>query len=143
MAAGMVKEGKGWVPRPAHSEGIRVSRLLEGWIRREGYSIRAVEEKVGWGSGTLWQVLNGSQPIRISHVAAVVSAIGEDLGEFYMALASEEGKKEDGGAGSRKKIPKKKPAPEREIVPGLSEDEFYEVFKEFVRKWRKGKPDGD
>jgi tetratricopeptide (TPR) repeat protein len=89
--ARMVQEGKGWMPREAHGEGLRVARFLAKKIEAEGYSVRKVEELVGWGQKTLQQVLNGEQPIRISHVAAVLGALGLDLDEFYRELAESAG----------------------------------------------------
>jgi tetratricopeptide (TPR) repeat protein len=87
----MVQEGKGWMPREAHEEGLRVARLLAKKIEAEGVSVRKVEELVGWGQKTLQQVLNGEQPIRISHLAAVLAALGLDLREFYRELEKSAG----------------------------------------------------
>lgn len=82
----MVKEGKGWVPQSAREEGLRAAQLLKDWIQRKKWSIREVEEQIGWGQKTLNPVLSGDQPIRFSHVAAVVEVLGGDVVDFYTEL---------------------------------------------------------
>lgn len=79
------------MPLGAHREGLRVARLLAKKIEGAGLSVRRVEEMVGWGQKTLQQILNGEQPIRVSHVAAVLETLGLDLREFYRELASPKG----------------------------------------------------
>lgn len=127
--ASMVREGRGWVPRAAHDEGVRVARLLQEVLIREGMSVREVESRIGWGQKTLQQVLTGEQPIRISHVAAVLECLKLDVAEFYRELADNRDET------TKKRKAPKKPGVKREIVPGeLGEDELVDLFREFLKK---------
>lgn len=129
----MVKEGRGLVTRGARAEGLRVARLLKEWIESAGYSINQVEHLAGWGQKTLWEVLQGSQPIRFSHVATVCEVCGFDLGEFYVTLGQ-------GPAGGGGKKPKKRAAPPKpEPLEDPSDEELYAKF----RRWLKQEGIGD
>jgi transcriptional regulator with XRE-family HTH domain len=123
-----IREGKGSVPKEAHEEGLRVARALHDRIQARGLSVRRVEERVGWGQGTLNLALTGSTPLRISHIAAVCKAIGFPLAEFYRDLAKEI----------------EAPAPQRrqkDVAPGLSEDELLEAVRDLIRRHRLPLPD--
>lgn len=135
----MVKEGRGLVTRGARAEGLRVARLLKEWIESAGYSINQVEHLAGWGQKTLWEVLQGSQPIRFSHVATVCEVCGFDLGEFYVTLGQGGGK----GRKPRKGTPKPKPEPEPLEQP--SDEELYAKFRRWLKQegiGGKTKPEG-
>jgi len=116
-----IREGKGSVPKEAHDEGLRVARALQDRIEARGLSVRRVEERVGWGQGTLNLALTGRTPLRISHVAAVCRAIDYPLAEFYRDLAKEI----------------EAPAPHRrqkEVAPGLSDEELLEAVRDLIRR---------
>jgi transcriptional regulator with XRE-family HTH domain/tetratricopeptide (TPR) repeat protein len=101
MAADAVREGKGWMPAPAHAEGWRVAQFLERKIRESGMSIRSIEERAGWSQATLNQILSGRSPIRFSHVAAVCAVVNLPLADFYKELAEEQPSTEVPASGLR------------------------------------------
>lgn len=123
----MVREGRGWMLRGAHEEGQRVARVLSAWLAERGLSIREVEERAGWGQKTLYEVLTGKQPLKISHIAAVAEAADFSLESFYLALA----------AGRREAAPAPAEAvPEaREIVPGVKDAELLQALREFLARY--------
>jgi len=95
------------MPLQAHGEGLRVARLLAKKIEAKDLSVRRVEELVGWGQKTLQQVLNGEQPIRISHVAAVLAILRLDVSDFYRELAGDDQrphKRQAGGSAQKSRV---------------------------------------
>ena len=123
----MVPEGRGWMPKKAHEEGQRVARVLSAWLKERGLSIREVEARVGWGQKTLYEVLTGKQPLKISHIAAVAEAADFSLEAFYRALAA--GNSEPTAAPAET-------APEgREIVPGVKDAELLKALREFLARY--------
>jgi transcriptional regulator with XRE-family HTH domain len=132
----MIREGRGYVPETAHEEGVRVARQLARWIKDHGYNVNEVEKKVGWGQKTLWQVLNGSQPLRVSHIAAVAEAVGFEVSEFYRDLAGETGQGEKKGKRRRRKDEGEE-RPSKEIAPGLNEEDLLKAFRDFLREWKR------
>jgi hypothetical protein len=135
-----IKEGKGEVPRLAHEEGIRAAAILKRRIKDAGFSVRSVERELEWGQKTLNQVLTGDTPLRFSHAAAVLEVVGDDVGDFYLELAAE-GRR---GGGPSKKKPKKR-APVQDDAPakptsigGLSDDEIVSLFRDFLKRWKRG-----
>lgn len=124
----MVREGRGWMPQKAHEEGQRVARVLSAWLEERGLSIREIEERVGWGQKTLYEVLTGKQPLKISHIAAVAEAADFSLESFYRALAA--------GASEATATPADTAAPEgREIVPGVKDAELLKALREFLARY--------
>ena len=124
----MVREGRGWMPQKAHEEGQRVARVLSAWLEERGLSTREIEERVGWGQKTLYEVLTGKQPIRISHIAAVAEAADFSLESFYRALAA--------GRSEATAAPTEETAPEgREIVPGVKDAELLKALREFLARY--------
>ena len=123
----MVREGRGQMPKKAHEEGLRVARVLAAWLEERGLSTREIEERIGWGQKTLYEVLTGKQPLRISHIAAVAEAADFSLESFYRALAA--GSREAAAAPAET-------APEgREIVPGVKDAELLKALREFLARY--------
>ncbi|HSF40332.1 MAG TPA: hypothetical protein VLT87_11110 [Thermoanaerobaculia bacterium] len=117
-----------------------MARQLAQWIKDRGYNVQEVERKVGWGQKTLWQVLNGSQPLRFSHVAAVAEAVGFEIGAFYRDLAGETSETDE--KDRERKQPQEPPSPSKEIAPGLTEEELFKAFRDFLRYWKPGERGG-
>jgi transcriptional regulator with XRE-family HTH domain len=115
------------MPPGAHEEGLRVARVLLKWIKERGMSTREVEARVGWGQKTLYEVLTGNQPLKISHIAAVAEAAGFSLEAFYRALAADGA---DGNAASSETIPEG-----REIVPGVEDADLLKALREFLARY--------
>lgn len=90
-------------------------------------STREVEARVGWGQKTLYEVLTGNQPLKISHIAAVAEAAGFSLEAFYRALAADGA---DGNAASSETIPEG-----REIVPGVEDADLLKALREFLARY--------
>lgn len=122
----MVREGRGRMPQKAHEEGQRVARVLAAWLEERGLSTREIEERVGWGQKTLYEVLTGKQPLRISHIAAVAEAADFSLEAFYRALAA--GRSEATGAPET-------PPQSREIVPGVKDADLLKALREFLARY--------
>ena len=124
----MVREGRGRMPQNAHEEGLRVARVLSAWLEERGLSTREIEERVGWGQKTLYEVLTGKQPLKISHIAAVAEAADFSLEAFYRALAA--------GRSEATAVPAEPAAPEgREIVPGVKDAELLKALREFLARY--------
>ena len=123
----MVREGRGWMPQKAHEEGQRVARVLLAWLEERGLSTREIEERVGWGQKTLYEVLTGKQPLKISHIAAVAEAADFSLESFYLALAA--------GRSEATPAPAEAAPEAREVVPGVKDAELLKALREFLARY--------
>lgn len=116
-----VREGKGRVPVAAHQEGLRTAELLKARLKALGVSVREVEKRLEWGSGTLQAVFDGRQPVRISHIASVSVVVdGFDLARFYRDLAAD---LEPAAPGSET------------IQPGLTAEEVLRTVRTLLQKY--------
>lgn len=90
-------------------------------------STREIEERVGWGQKTLYEVLTGNQPLKISHIAAVAEAADFSLEAFYRALAA--------GRSEATATPTDTAPEGREIVPGVKDAELLKALREFLARY--------
>jgi len=61
----------------------RYLELLEGLIKVEGFSIREVERRLGWGKGTLNGIFHGKIEIKLRHLFGILDLLGYTQEQFY------------------------------------------------------------
>lgn len=61
----------------------RYLELLEGVIKVEGFSIREVERRLGWGKGTLNGIFRGKIELKLRHLFGILDLLGYTPEQFY------------------------------------------------------------
>lgn len=61
----------------------RYLELLEGLIKVEGFSIREVERRLGWGKGTLNGIFRGKIELKLRHLFGILDLLGYTPEQFY------------------------------------------------------------
>lgn len=61
----------------------RYLELLEGLIKVEGFSIREVERRLGWGKGTLNGIFRGKIELKLRHLFGILDLMGYTPEQFY------------------------------------------------------------
>jgi hypothetical protein len=111
------------MPKKAFEESLRVSEALRGVVARSGLSESAIDHAIGWSRGTTSGIFNGRQPLRVTHVIAILEAIGETPGRFFGTLWSFEAPgSSGGGTGGREPRGTETGAGLRETLVGLLEE---------------------
>ncbi|HEX4959873.1 MAG TPA: helix-turn-helix transcriptional regulator [Thermoanaerobaculia bacterium] len=64
-------------------ETVRVAALLREEIRRQGVSIRSLEQKMGVGNSIFQKVLTGRIKMTLEHLLAMADALGLDWPTFF------------------------------------------------------------
>ena len=73
-------------------EAQRLADILRREIRRQGVSIRSLEQKMGVGNSVYQKVLNGKITMTLSHLLQIADGLGLDWKELFRRayLGSEE-----------------------------------------------------
>lgn len=61
----------------------RYLEILEGLIKVEGFSIREVERRLGWGKGTLNGIFRGKIELKLRHLFGILDLLGYTPEQFY------------------------------------------------------------
>ena len=61
----------------------RYLEILEGLIKVEGFSIREVERRLGWGKGTLNGIFRGKIELKLRHLFGILELLGYTPEQFY------------------------------------------------------------
>src|SRR4051794_29245318 len=66
-----------------HQETTRLASLLREEIRRQGVSIRSLEQKMGVGNSIFQKVLTGRIKMTLEHLLAMADALDLDWPAFF------------------------------------------------------------
>lgn len=61
----------------------RSAKLLESLVRMAGMSARQLEEKLGYGAGTMHRIFNGRIELKLRHILLILEAVGIPPSQFF------------------------------------------------------------
>jgi transcriptional regulator with XRE-family HTH domain len=73
------------------AEALRLAAILRREIRRQGVSIRSLEQKMGVGNSVYQKVLGGKITMTLGHLLQIADALGLEWPDFFrLAFLSSE-----------------------------------------------------
>ena len=61
----------------------RIRSFLRRHISEQGFTLRQVEEEIGWGRSRAGALLRGVRPLHVEHILQILNAIGVPPEEFW------------------------------------------------------------
>ena len=61
----------------------RCAKLLESLVRMGGMSARQLEERLGYGAGTVHRLFNGRIELKLRHILLILEVVGVPASQFF------------------------------------------------------------
>ncbi len=108
----------------------RCAKLLESLVRMGGMSARQLEERLGYGAGTVHRLFNGRIELKLRHVLLILEVVGIPPSQFFREVFPEDERpRGEPETAARlldllEKYVPKRPEPAKAAAPALSEDDL-------------------
>jgi transcriptional regulator with XRE-family HTH domain len=106
----------------------RCAKMLESVVRMDGLSARQLEEKLGYGAGTVNRLFSGKIELKLRHILLILEVIGIPPSQFFREVFPEDGRpRSEPEMASRlldlleRHVPKR---PTRPAPAGVSDDDL-------------------
>ncbi|HYU34549.1 MAG TPA: helix-turn-helix transcriptional regulator [Thermoanaerobaculia bacterium] len=106
----------------------RCAKMLESVVRMHGLSARQLEEKLGYGAGTVNRLFSGKIELKLRHILLILEVIGIPPSQFFAeAFPDDERPRNEPEMASRlldlleRNAPRR---PARPATPGLSDEDL-------------------
>jgi transcriptional regulator with XRE-family HTH domain len=70
----------------------RCAKMLESVVRMDGLSARQLEEKLGYGAGTVNRLFSGKIELKLRHILLILEVIGIPPSQFFREVFPEDGR---------------------------------------------------
>lgn len=70
----------------------RCAKMLESVVRMDGMSARQLEEKLGYGAGTVNRLFSGKIELKLRHILLILEVIGIPPSQFFREVFPEDGR---------------------------------------------------
>jgi transcriptional regulator with XRE-family HTH domain len=108
----------------------RCAKMLESVVRMDGLSARQLEEKLGYGAGTVNRLFSGKIELKLRHILLILEVIGIPPSQFFREVFPEDGRpRSEPEMASRlldlleRHVPKQ-PQPARPAATGVTDEEL-------------------
>ena len=68
----------------------RCAKMLESVVRMDGLSARQLEEKLGYGAGTVNRLFSGKIELKLRHILLILEVIGIPPSQFFREVFPED-----------------------------------------------------
>lgn len=68
----------------------RCAKLLESLVRMGGMSARQLEERLGYGAGTVHRLFNGRIELKLRHILLILGEVGVPPSQFFREVFPED-----------------------------------------------------
>ncbi|HBL26525.1 MAG TPA: hypothetical protein DD490_06800 [Acidobacteria bacterium] len=112
----------------------RCAKMLESVVRMHGLSARQLEDKLGYGAGTVNRLFNGKIELKVRHILLILGVIGIPPSQFFReAFPEDERPRTEPEVAARlldllERHAPKRPAPTKAAAappaPGISDEDL-------------------
>ncbi len=108
----------------------RCAKMLESVVRMDGLSARQLEEKLGYGAGTVNRLFSGKIELKLRHILLILEVIGISPSQFFREVFPEDERpRSEPEMASRlldlleRHVPRRSPSP-RPAASGVSDEDL-------------------